>query len=41
MEHLVIRVLGFDVATPTACLFGRLYCHQLKASERLQCMMQV
>ena len=41
MEHLVIKVLGFDVAVPTSNVFADMYCRQLGVSESLKCMTQV
>lgn len=41
MEHLVIKVLGFDVAVPTANVFIDLYCKQLSAGDTLKYMAQV
>lgn len=41
MEHLVIKILGFDVAVPTSNVFLDFYCKQLHASEVVRCMAQV
>ena len=41
MEHLVIKLLGFDVAVPTSNVFAEMYCRQLGVSESLKCMTQV
>ncbi|XP_067944105.1 G2/mitotic-specific cyclin-A-like [Watersipora subatra] len=40
MEHLVIKVLGFDVAVPTANVFLDMYCRQLGVSSKLKCLAQ-
>lgn len=41
MEHLVVKVLGFDISVPTANVFIDLYCRQLGASEELKYMTKV
>ena len=41
MEHLVIKVLGFDVSVPTANVFLDMYCRQLEVSQEVKCLAQV
>lgn len=41
MEHLILKVLNFDISVPTAFTFQQLYCSMCNASESVIYLSQV
>lgn len=41
MEHLILKVLNFDISVPTAFTFQQLYCSMCSASESVIYLSQV
>lgn len=41
MEHLVLKVLNFDLSVPSTLLFTNLFCKMSECGETAQCLAQV